>query len=123
MVSRSSSLRLRVVPAPRNTWEGLQAQGNASEVPRLGISSVTVTGSKRDGGSVDTGLAGGIIEAWFAARIGRKPAPTPQAPQRTEGKSSLTGQPKHSNSHNCAPGQTVRTALPRLSRLAGYNFG
>ena len=44
---------------PRHTWECLQAQRNAPEVPGLGIFLATLACSGEDGDSLDSGLAGG----------------------------------------------------------------
>src|ERR1019366_558520 len=45
--------------APRHTWNHVRAQGNAPEIPRRAIFLATVTGSGRDGDSLEVCPAGG----------------------------------------------------------------
>ena len=54
-----TSLPLPHLPAPQNTWEYIQAQGNAPEVPRWGTFLARVTCSGEDGGDLGYCLAGG----------------------------------------------------------------
>src|ERR1019366_8617691 len=62
--------RFRFSSGPRHTWEYVQDQGKAPEVPRRATFLATASFSGEDGDSLDSGLAGvGIIAAWFAGGI------------------------------------------------------
>src|ERR1035437_2813400 len=47
------------LPAPRSTWNHVQAQGSAPEIPRRPIFLATVTCSREDGDSLDSCQVGG----------------------------------------------------------------